>query len=90
MYLTDALGYAHENQIVHREVKPSNLMTLQGDARVLDFGLATVLDPSGERLTRTGGTAVGDAFSAPELLEIRGSWILDVTFTALEPVGFGC
>lgn len=68
-FVAGALGHAHARNVVHRDVKPSNLMTTAGDARVLDFGIAAALDPDGRRLTRTGGTQVGDAYSAPELLE---------------------
>jgi len=68
-FVAGALGFAHSAGVVHRDIKPSNLMTRKGDARVLDFGIAALLDPDGSRLTRTGGTCVGDAFSAPELSE---------------------
>lgn len=67
--VASALGYAHTKEIVHRDIKPRNLMALKGDGRVLDFGIAAALDPEGTRLTRTGSTCVGDAFSAPELVE---------------------
>jgi len=67
--IVDAIGYAHKCKIIHRDIKPSNLLTKKGDARVLDFGIAKILDPSGERLTRTGGTIMGDTFSAPEFID---------------------
>jgi serine/threonine protein kinase len=63
------LGHAHQRGIVHRDVKPSNLLTRIGDARVVDFGIAQIMDPDGERFTKSGGTPIGDAYSAPELLE---------------------
>lgn len=68
-YIAGALGHAHSKEIVHRDIKPRNLMASKGDARVLDFGIAALLDPEGTRLTRTGGTFAGDSFSAPELVE---------------------
>ena len=64
-----ALGYAHTSNVVHRDIKPQNLMTRRGDARVLDFGVAALMDPAGERFTRTSDAVAGDAFSAPELTE---------------------
>jgi serine/threonine protein kinase len=65
-YVAGALSYAHENNVVHRDIKPQNLMTVKGDARVLDFGVAALLDPRGERFTRSSDAVAGDAFSAPE------------------------
>jgi len=65
--IASAVSYAHEQGIVHRDIKPTNLMTKAGDARLLDFGIAVKIDPKGERLTKVGGTIVGDSFCAPEL-----------------------
>src|SRR5215472_15103571 len=61
-----AVGFAHENGIVHRDVKPSNIMVLPGDqVKVADFGIA--------RLEASEFTIVGDllgtpAYMAPEQL----------------------
>ena len=38
--VTDALAYAHEHQVVHRDVKPDNVMLSGGHAVVMDFGIA--------------------------------------------------
>lgn len=67
--VVSALEYSHSKNVVHRDVKPKNLMTVRGDCRVLDFGIATLLDPEGSRFTRSDGAFAGDAFSAPELIE---------------------
>ena len=67
--IASALAYAHSQDILHRDLKPSNLMTTQGDARVIDFGIARIIDPNGDRFTRSGGTPVGGAFCAPELVD---------------------
>lgn len=68
-FIADALAHAHSKNVVHRDIKPSNLMTTKGDARILDFGVAGLLDPGGERFTRTSSAVAGDVFSAPELTE---------------------
>jgi serine/threonine protein kinase len=69
--IASSLEYAHDCNVFHRDIKPSNLLTQRGgDARIIDFGVAHVLDPDGDRLTKTGATIVGgDAFAAPELID---------------------
>lgn len=68
-YVANALGHAHNKNIIHRDIKPSNLLTRRGDARVVDFGISHILDPEGTRFTETGNTPVGDAYAAPELID---------------------
>ncbi|MCA8922281.1 MAG: SUMF1/EgtB/PvdO family nonheme iron enzyme [Planctomycetes bacterium] len=67
--LARGLGAAHALGIVHRDVKPANvLVDPQGKVRLTDFGLATAR--SGERLTKTGSMLGTPLFMAPEL--VRG------------------
>jgi serine/threonine-protein kinase len=61
-----ALGAAHGRGIVHRDVKPQNvLIDEEGTAKVTDFGIARSLDP-GEELTQTGTLLGTSDYIAPE------------------------
>ncbi|HTQ06547.1 MAG TPA: serine/threonine-protein kinase [Polyangiaceae bacterium] len=65
--LGEALAYLHSNGVVHRDLKPENvLITPEGHAKLLDFGIA--LDESARRLTWTGlSSTVGTPdYMAPE------------------------
>jgi hypothetical protein len=65
----DALHYAHARGVVHRDIKPGNIVVTPGDvAKVTDFGIARV---TGSTVTQTGAVLGTPAYMAPEQLRGR-------------------
>jgi serine/threonine-protein kinase len=73
-HVADAVQFAHRRLIVHRDLKPSNILVDEaGTVKLLDFGIAKLLDPTGGRedaLTRTGMRPLTPAYASPE--QVRG------------------
>jgi len=61
-----AVAHAHQNLVVHRDLKPANILVgHDGDPRLLDFGIAKLLDEAGP-VTRTGMHMLTPEYAAPE------------------------
>ncbi|MCI4569220.1 serine/threonine-protein kinase [Lysobacter sp. CFH 32150] len=75
-----AVSHAHANLIVHRDLKPSNiLVTPAGEVRLLDFGIAKLIDTelAAPDQTRTGVRAFTLHYAAPE--QVRGEVVTTMT-----------
>ena len=76
LQVLDAVGHAHAALVLHRDLKPSNiLVTEAGAVKLLDFGIAKLLDAQSAatvdtRLTRWGGQALTPDYASPE--QVRG------------------
>ena len=105
--LIAAVALAHESGVVHRDLKPGNIMVLDpigsGGIRVLDFGIAKLMNPdgpvsTGSTLTRSH-TGFSPRYAAPEQIEgtRTGPWtdvhalglVLVEALTGLPPYGPG-
>jgi serine/threonine protein kinase/tetratricopeptide (TPR) repeat protein len=83
----DAVRYAHQSLVVHRDLKPSNiLVTQQGQTKLLDFGIAKLLEDGGTGLVDGGGSApatrtelrvMTPEYAAPE--QVRGEPVTTAT-----------
>jgi serine/threonine-protein kinase len=63
-HAAQGLGYAHENGVFHRDVKPDNIMVSKtGVVKVMDFGIARVVD---SELTKTGSVMGTPSYMSPE------------------------
>jgi serine/threonine-protein kinase len=80
----DAVQYAHSHLIVHRDLKPSNILaTADGVVKVLDFGIAKLLDGDQEGQTGAGVRWMTLDYASPE--QVRGAAVT----TAVDVFGLG-
>jgi len=75
LQVCDAVEYAHQNLVIHRDLKPGNiLVTKEGSVRLLDFGIAKLMDPSvSVEQTATGLGPLTPDYCSPE--QVRGQGV---------------
>ncbi|MDQ3711860.1 MAG: protein kinase [Acidobacteriota bacterium] len=74
LQVCEAVAYAHRQLIVHRDLKPSNILVTKNEqAKLLDFGIAKILEADTDAQTQTQNAPLTPAYASPE--QIKGETI---------------
>jgi len=71
LQVCEAVEYAHQNLVVHRDLKPANILVTSDGVRLLDFGIARLLETTGDATITSGvATPITPDYGSPE--QVRG------------------
>ncbi|WP_154224509.1 serine/threonine protein kinase [Marinicella rhabdoformis] len=78
LQVCEAVSYAHQQLVLHRDLKPNNILVNdQNQVKLLDFGIAKLLDAEGEQLTQTATQVMTRSYASPE--QIKGEQVTTST-----------
>lgn len=70
LQVCDAVDYAHQNLVIHRDLTPRNILVSNGSVRLLDFGISKLMDAADRGATSVGMIPFTPAYCSPE--QLRG------------------
>jgi len=89
--VAEALEYAHQRKVIHRDVKPDNIFILEdGRVKIADFGIAAVTDMESTLLTKSGFLLGTPAYLSPEQLKDARRIDHRADLYSLAVVGYEC
>ena len=76
--ISDAVDFAHQRKIVHRDIKTGNIIvSKKGIVKLADFGIAHIMDTTGSHLTQAGIVLGTPAYMSPE--QVRGDKLTEAS-----------